>query len=87
MAIKHDNGADPVKGKSYINMDDGVQPVRQVPRQLGWIKPCQGWTKLNTDGAFGSNEDASGDDIEGCYRENYLLSLQSFVFMQGCVGG
>ena len=62
LAIKHDNGTDPVKGKVYVTMESVVQPVIHMPKP-NWAKPKQGWTKLNTDGAFVSCDDAGAGMI------------------------
>ena len=61
MAIKNDKGVDSVKGKASMMMDLQTAAVKaKLPR---WEKPKQGWTKLNTDGAFVSCEDAGAGMI------------------------
>ena len=63
LAIKNDNGADPVKGISYMTIDMWGKPTVQVPKSPRWAKSSQGWTKLNTDGAFVSSDEAGAGMI------------------------
>ena len=62
MAIKQDNGADPVKGKACVAMQSVLKPdthIVEKPR----TKPRNGWKKLNTDGAFTSSNEAGAGMI------------------------
>ena len=73
------------KGKAYITLDTRVQPVIHKAKLPSWEKPNHGWTKLNTDGAFVSCDDAGAGMIlrdDGSGKIIFFQLVGRYIFAE-----
>jgi ribonuclease HI len=90
LIIKHDPGADPMKGKSVVSFDRMVGEKCRKKKDAAcvqplkpWIMPRRGSIKLNVDGSFCAT-DGTGGTCMVLRDETGMIIVSACSFMSSC---